>query len=103
MRARIGRLRRRKPDCPGDGCAGRMLCSQVLAYGMLCGDDEIASAAMVRWRRQIDEIKARFPHRCDERCACPVHGTPLIWWPAGKEHACQDRDCEYAHGLERAL
>lgn len=39
------------------------------------------------------------PHRCDERCVCPTHQTPLLWWPAGKDHACQDADCEYSHGL----
>lgn len=39
------------------------------------------------------------PHRCDERCVCPVHGTPLIYWPAGGDHACQDVNCVYGHGM----
>jgi hypothetical protein len=39
------------------------------------------------------------PHRCDERCTCPVHGTPLIYWPTGDDHACQDGGCAYAHGM----
>lgn len=38
------------------------------------------------------------PHYCDERCACPVHGTPLIYSPAAGDHACQDITCEYGHG-----
>ena len=38
-------------------------------------------------------------HRCDGSCACPVHGTPLIYWPAGDDHACQDITCEYGHGM----
>lgn len=39
------------------------------------------------------------PHRCDERCTCPVHGTPLIYWPAGDDHACQDASCAHGHGM----
>jgi hypothetical protein len=39
------------------------------------------------------------PHRCDERCACPVDGTPLVYWPAGDDHACQDGGCVYAYGM----
>lgn len=38
-------------------------------------------------------------HRCDEGCTCPVHGTPLIYWPAGDDHACQDVNCVYGHGM----
>jgi hypothetical protein len=40
----------------------------------------------------------RLPHTCDDWCVCPIHGTPLIWWPAGNDHACQDVTCEYGHG-----
>jgi hypothetical protein len=40
----------------------------------------------------------RLPHTCADWCVCPVHGTPLIWWPAGQDHACQDVTCEYGHG-----
>lgn len=39
------------------------------------------------------------PHVCDDCCVCPIHGTQLVYWPAGDEHACQDLDCEHAHGL----
>lgn len=39
---------------------------------------------------------------CDERCVCPVHGTPLFFWPAGEDHACQDVDCRYGHGMKKA-
>ncbi len=42
-------------------------------------------------------------HSCDERCTCPRHGTPLIYWPAGDDHACQDPECEYAHGVMKAI
>jgi len=38
-------------------------------------------------------------HRCDESCVCPAHDTPLIYWPAGDDHACQDPDCGYAQGM----
>lgn len=41
----------------------------------------------------------RDPHRCDDGCVCPVHATPLLYWPVGDEHACQDADCIHAHGL----
>ena len=40
------------------------------------------------------------PHLCDDRCVCPVHGTPLIYWPAGDDHACREQDCIYAHGMD---
>lgn len=38
-------------------------------------------------------------HRCDDACACPVHGTPMWYWAAGDKHACQDSNCEHAGGL----
>jgi hypothetical protein len=41
-----------------------------------------------------------FAHQCTEACRCPVHGTPLFYWPAGDDHACQDVDCRYGHGFE---
>lgn len=37
---------------------------------------------------------------CDDHCVCPVHGTPLMYWPAGDEHACQDVNCQYGHGMK---
>ena len=37
-------------------------------------------------------------HVCDDACTCPVHRTPLIYWPAGDDHACQDITCRYGHG-----
>jgi hypothetical protein len=43
------------------------------------------------------------PHRCDERCTCPVHGTDLIYWPAGDDHACQDVTCVHGHGMRAAI
>jgi len=33
------------------------------------------------------------PHRCDDSCVCPVHGTPLWYSQAADIHACQDPDC----------
>lgn len=39
------------------------------------------------------------PHRCDEGCVCPVDGKPLLYWPVGGHHACQDPDCSNAHGV----
>jgi hypothetical protein len=43
------------------------------------------------------------PHVCDESCVCPVHGTELLYWPAGCQHACRDSDCVHAHGLAEEL
>lgn len=40
--------------------------------------------------------------QCDERWGCPVHGTPLIYWPAGDDHACQGVNCQYGHGMRGA-
>jgi hypothetical protein len=42
-------------------------------------------------------------HRCDERCTCPVHGTPMYFAPSTGEHACQDVDCKYGHGYETVV
>lgn len=39
---------------------------------------------------------------CDGRCVCPIHRTPLIYWPAGDDHACQDVDCRYGRGMRDA-
>lgn len=51
----------------------------------------------VDWPTVLPPAK-RHSHRCDERCACPVDGKPMLYWPAGGEHACQDPECRYAHG-----
>lgn len=40
--------------------------------------------------------------KCDEHCLCPIHHTPLIYWPAGDDHACQDVDCRYGRGMRGA-
>jgi hypothetical protein len=37
-------------------------------------------------------------HRCNERCVCPIHGTPLIYAPTLDDHACQDGDCVLGGG-----
>ena len=37
-------------------------------------------------------------HECDERCVCPVHGTPLLFAPGKDDHACQDIACVHGHG-----
>jgi hypothetical protein len=38
-------------------------------------------------------------HICNGHCTCPIHGTQLIYWPAGDDHACQDIMCQYGHGM----
>lgn len=40
------------------------------------------------------------PHKCDERCVCPIDGKPLYYARSINEHACQSIDCRYAHGME---
>lgn len=42
-------------------------------------------------------------HQCDDRCICPIHHTPMLYSRAQNEHACQDPNCQYAHGLETHL
>lgn len=42
------------------------------------------------------------PHECDEFCVCPIHGTPLVYSPAGNDHACQAIECRYGHGMNAA-
>lgn len=38
-------------------------------------------------------------HTCGNDCACPIHRTPLIYSPAGDDHACQDAACEHGSGM----
>ncbi len=39
-------------------------------------------------------------HRCtDDDYLCPLHHTPLYCHPASGDHACQDPQCRYAHGM----
>jgi hypothetical protein len=45
-------------------------------------------------------MEAAVAHQCDDGCVCPVHQTPLFWWPSGKLHACQDPECRYAGGFD---
>lgn len=42
---------------------------------------------------------ANLPHRCDERCVCPVDGKQMFYSATESQHACQDPDCENAHGM----
>ena len=37
-------------------------------------------------------------HRCGDECVCPIHGTQLVYWPAGNDHACQDPACQFGRG-----
>lgn len=43
-------------------------------------------------------LRKMLRHMCDDDCRCPVHRTPLIYHPAGDDHACQDITCEHARG-----
>lgn len=43
------------------------------------------------------------PHTCTARCVCPVHQTRLVYSPLHDDHACQDPDCVYAHGMNPPL
>ena len=50
-----------------------------------------------------DDLVSKRLHVCDDGCVCPVHGTPLIYWPHGDDHACQDVTCRYGHGMSAEL
>lgn len=43
------------------------------------------------------------PHACDETCVCPFHQTPLIYAPSIDDHACQDIECTFGHGMKPQL
>ncbi|MFF2612361.1 hypothetical protein [Kitasatospora sp. NPDC058046] len=43
-------------------------------------------------------MAAHHPHRCDDTCVCPEHGTTLLHAPAAGDHACQDPDCQHGQG-----
>lgn len=38
-------------------------------------------------------------HRCTGACVCPIHQTPMRYWPAGDDHACQVPDCPNSQGF----
>lgn len=42
-------------------------------------------------------------HKCNEKCICPIHKTPMYYNVKFNEHACQDINCVYVHGYERKL
>jgi hypothetical protein len=50
-----------------------------------------------RWPLPLVGAK-RVTHRCDDECACPEDGKPMVYAPASGEHACLDPECRYAHG-----
>ena len=54
-------------------------------------------------RAWMVEYTMNEPHRCDDECVCPRHGTPMIYAPARDDHACQDVNCPYGHGLRALL
>lgn len=39
------------------------------------------------------------PHECDHLCVCPIHQTPLFYARSIDDHACQDVNCQYGHGM----
>lgn len=39
-------------------------------------------------------------HLCNELCRCPVDGLVLLYHAPTDEHACQDIDCVFAHGMK---
>lgn len=42
-------------------------------------------------------------HKCDDRCMCPIHGIAMHYSPSSDTHACQNPDCEFAHGFEKGV
>lgn len=50
---------------------------------------------------RVSRVAQDQAHRCDQACVCPTHpDLPLLYAALVREHACQDPDCEFAHGLE---
>jgi len=83
--------------CRGDaGCAS--LTGLTRRLHELAGHRGRAFAPDEEMERLRHAVAQRRPHECDKRCACPVHGTQMIYWPAGDDHACQDVNCKYGHG-----
>ena len=41
-------------------------------------------------------------HQCNPRCVCPLHQTPMRYWPAGDDHACLVDGCPNAQGFRSA-
>jgi hypothetical protein len=69
----------------------------------IIADSSSASRARAYRRSHLpDPWEHGRDQQCDEQCVCPVHGTPLIYWPAGNDHACQNADCRYGHGMKDA-
>lgn len=73
-------------------------------HGYLTPDDlRRALPVKVSLQRLADLLPRPWEHGrdqpCDERCTCPVHGSPLLYWPARNDHACQDVNCQYGDGM----
>lgn len=41
-------------------------------------------------------------HQCNPRCVCPIHRTPMRYWPAGDDHTCLVDGCPNAQGFRSA-
>ncbi|MFJ1667384.1 hypothetical protein ACIOK4_13545 [Streptomyces bottropensis] len=61
-----------------------------------------ATRARERIRSELGAVLAHGREPCDERCLCPVHGTPMFYVHADGDHACQDVNCRYGHGVKSA-
>jgi hypothetical protein len=40
-------------------------------------------------------------HICTEHCQCPLHEIPLLYSSTAQTHACQNRDCHFANGMNK--
>lgn len=84
----------------------------VIEYGVMIGlaydewpypwGDERYLTSELIFDGEIRRVTGQL-HRCSAACACPHHGTPMIYWPRGDDHACQDVNCEYGHGVKKML
>lgn len=109
----IGRAAASLPDFPGRQTPAEIAeMARAAGFGPVPGRVEVTYMAAWPASRRLRELDTwpewptilpvaeRRAHRCDERCTCPVDGKPMLYWPAGGEHACQDPECRYAHGGE---
>lgn len=95
---------RRGPDWGVSAGGYRLVIEDGVILGLAYGEDPWQWGApgwLVSHLVADAEMRAYtgMPHACDDRCACPRHGTAMIYWPRGDDHACQDADCPYGHGV----
>lgn len=77
---------------------GRRLLDAEIAARTAARREEARSGTWTpQWPAALPADERR-SHRCDNRCVCPIDVKPMFYSAAEGVHACQDPECQFAHG-----